>query len=160
MAFHLTKRQILPDNLVPILYAVAMGIDAGSAFVFGRMYDRKGMGAIILSSIVSAFFAPLVFLFNTPVFAVAGIVLWGIGIGAQESILKAVVAKLVPRERRGTAYGVFYTGFGAFWFLGSWAMGLLYDKSLAGLVAFSVAAQLGSLPFFFKTRRMLVREAK
>ena len=160
MAYHLTKRQILPDNLVPILYAVAMGIDAGSAFVFGRMYDRKGMGAIILSSIVSALFAPLVFLFKAPAFAVAGVVLWGIGMGAQESILKAVVAKLVPRERRGTAYGVFYMGFGAFWFLGSWAMGVLYDKSLVGLVAFSLAAQLLSLPFFFKTRKMLAQEAK
>jgi MFS family permease len=160
MAYHLIKRQILPDNLVPVLYAAAMGIDAASAFVFGRLYDRKGMGAIILSSIISAFFAPFVFLLDTPVYAVVGILLWGIGMGAQESILKAAVAKMVPRERRGTAYGIFYTGFGAFWFLGSWAMGLLYDKSLIGLVAFSLAAQLAALPFLFRTRSMLAREAK
>lgn len=160
MAFHITKRGILPDNLVPILYAAAMGIDALSALVFGRMFDRRGMGAIIVSSAISAFFAPFVFLFNAPIFALVGVMLWGIGTGAQESILKAAVAKLVPREKRGTAYGIFYTGFGAFWFLGSWAMGLLYDRSLVGLVALSVAAQLASLPFFFKTRKMLAREAR
>jgi hypothetical protein len=33
------------------------------------------------------------------------------------------------------------------WFAGSAAMGLLYDRSLIGLVVFSVAAQLISVPF-------------
>lgn len=155
MAYHFTKRQILSDNLVPILYSAAMGVNAAAALVFGRMYDKRGMGAIILASIISAFFAPLVFLFNAPVFAIAGVMLWGIGMGAQESILKAAVAGMVPRERRGTAYGIFYTGYGAFWFLGSWAMGLLYERSLVGLVAFSLAAQFAALPFFFRTRAML-----
>jgi len=95
----------------------------GSALLFGRMYDRKGVSAIIISSLISAFFAPLVFLFRAPAFAVAGIILWGIGMGAQESILKAAVTTLVPKEKRGTAFGFFNAGFGAFWFLGSWVMG-------------------------------------
>ncbi|HTX74527.1 MAG TPA: MFS transporter [Rectinemataceae bacterium] len=160
MAFHLTKRQILADNLVPICYAVAMAVDAASSFVFGRMYDRRGMDAIVLASAVSAFFAPLVFLFRAPVFAILGIVLWGVGMGAQESVLKAVVAKIVVKERRGVAYGIFYTGFGAFWFLGSWAMGLLYDRSLPALVIMSLTAQLAALPFFIRTKSLLARSAK
>lgn len=158
MAYHVAKQRILPDNLVPILYSVAMGVDALSAFVFGRMFDRRGMAAIIVASTISAFFAPLVFLFREPVFVVAGVMLWGLGMGAQESVLKSAVSTMVSKEKRGTAFGVFYSGFGAFWFLGSWAMGLLYDTSRLGLVIFSLAAQLASLPFFFGTRKMLARE--
>ncbi|HEY9595737.1 MAG TPA: MFS transporter [Spirochaetia bacterium] len=155
MAFHMTKTKLFPDNIVPVLYALAMGIDAASALFFGRMYDRVGVAAIIVSSAISAFFAPLVFLFKAPGWAVAGVLLWGIGMGAQESILKSAVTTLVPRERRGTAFGFFNAGFGAFWFLGSWLMGALYDRSLIALVVFSLVAQLASLPFFFVTRRVM-----
>jgi MFS family permease len=157
MAYHFAKQRIIPDNLVPILYSAAMGVDALSALVFGRMFDRKGMGAIIISSTISAFFAPLVFLFNAPIFAAVGVMLWGLGMGAQESILKSAVSTMVSKDRRGTAFGIFYTGFGAFWFLGSWAMGLLYENSRLTLVIFSVIAQLAALPFFFKTREMLAK---
>jgi len=47
---------------------------------------------------------------------------------------------------RSTAFGVFDTGFGMAWFLGSWPMGVLYDVSLTGLIIFSMLFQLASLP--------------
>ena len=155
MAFHMTKTKLLPDNVVPVLYSLAMGIDALSALYFGRMYDRRGITAIIISSAITLFFAPFVFLVGTPVGAIAGVMLWGIGMGAQESILKSAVTTIVPKERRGTAFGIFNAGFGAFWFVGSWIMGLLYDRSLLALVLFSMLGQLVALPFFFKTRSLL-----
>ena len=80
--------------------------------------------------------------------------LWGIGYATQDTLLKAVVAGLLPEGRRGLAFGLFYTGYGAGWLIGSIAAGLLYEQSLSALVLFVVCAQLASLPLFVMARRM------
>lgn len=79
--------------------------------------------------LISALFAPLVFLggFHS---AMAGVVLWGIGMGSQESIMRASISRMIPVERRGAGYGIFNLIYGLFWFLGSAAMGILYDLGL------------------------------
>ena len=59
---------------------------------------------------------------------------------------------MVPASRRGTAYGLFNTIYGMFWFGGSALMGLLYDVSIAYLILFGMAAQTASLPFLFMIR--------
>ena len=130
------------------------GPTAVAALILGRLFDRLGMPVIMAVSILSALLAPLVFLggFNL---ALLGMVLWGIGMGAQESIIKAALADMVPRERRATGYGIFNTGFGLLWFLGSALMGLLYDVSLGALIAFSVIIQLLALPLFSRVSREL-----
>ncbi|MDF0643976.1 MAG: hypothetical protein P0111_08085 [Nitrospira sp.] len=56
--------------------------------------------------------------------------------------MRAAIAGMVSADRRGSAYGVFNTGFGIFWFLGSATMGWLYDLSVPMLVAFSLGAQM------------------
>jgi MFS family permease len=75
--------------------------------------------------------------------------------GAQESIVKAALAEMVPRDRRATGYGIFNTGFGLFWFLGSALMGILYDVSLGALIAFSLIMQLMAIPVFLRVSREL-----
>ncbi|MEJ5199616.1 MAG: MFS transporter [Anaerolineae bacterium] len=148
IAYHFGKTSSVPATWIPLLYAVAMGVDALAALLFGRWFDRVGIRILMAVALISAFFAPLVFLGGFAL-ALVGMALWGIGMGAQESILRAAVAGMVGRDRRGSAYGIFNTGYGVFWFLGSALMGVLYDVSLPTLIAFSVVAQLASIPLFY-----------
>lgn len=152
IAFHFKNSLIVSDSLTPVFYAIAMGIDALAALVFGRLFDKIGLSIMVVVAVLSAFFAPLVFLggFYS---ALIGIALWGIGLGAQESIMRAAIAGMSPVQRRGTAYGVFNTVFGMFWFIGSLTMGILYDISLLYLVIFSMIAQLASVPLFLLIRK-------
>jgi len=69
--------------------------------------------------------------------------------GAQESILKAVVARVVSKEKRATAYGIFNSIFGLSWFIGSMVVGTLYDYSLLYLVIFSVIMEIIGIIFLF-----------
>ena len=84
-----------------------------------------------------------------------GIALWGVGMGAQESILKAAVSSMVPKASRATGYGVFECAFGGFWVLGSWLLGVLYDVSIPAMIAVSVAAQLAAIPLYIASSRRI-----
>lgn len=157
-AFHMKTRGLVSDKWIPLLYAGAMGIDALSALVSGRLYDKWGVPTLMGIVAASAWCAPLVFLSGLgPV--ILGIALWGVGMGAQESIIRAVVADIVPRSRRATGYGIFNAGFGLAWFAGSAMMGILYDRSLTALAAFSVVAQLSSLPLLYFLHKRLASKS-
>ncbi len=152
IAFRLQKDAIAPDAWVPVLYAIAMGVDALAALVFGKLFDRFGLPVLAVVVVASSAFAPLVFLGGFSL-VVVGMVCWGIGMGAQESILRAAIAELVPANRRGTAYGLFNAGYGLAWFLGSALIGVLFDVSVGALIAFSVGTQLVAVPILLLSRR-------
>jgi MFS family permease len=154
IAFHIKSHNILDDKWIPLLYACAMGIDALAALVFGRWYDKKGVLALVTAIAVSSFFALLAFSF-IPALIIAGIALWGVGMGAQESIIRAVVADIVPAHKRGTGFGLFNAGFGIAWFLGSTVMGILYDFSLPVLIVMSIVCQIVSLPLLVQVHKRL-----
>jgi MFS family permease len=146
IAYHLQKQDIASGLTIPLIYALAMGVDAVAALIFGRLFDRNGISILMLAVLISCLFAPLVFSDNTN-FTLAGMIFWGIGMGAQESILKATIAGLVPKYKRASAYGIFGAGYGLSWFLGSTLMGVLYDWSITFLIGFSVLSQLLAIPF-------------
>lgn len=153
VVMHVARTGLFTAQQLPLLYAGAMLTDAISALVFGWLFDRHGTRALILSTILSVPFAALIFLGHGPVAILLGIALWGIGMGAQESILKAAVATMVPKQSRATGYGVFECSFGVFWFLGSWALGALYDVSLPLMVIVSSFAQLAAIPLFLSYKK-------
>ena len=152
IAYHFGQTSLAPPGWIPLFYAVAMAVDGVAALILGRLFDRLGLRVIMGTAVLSALFAPLVFLGGFKL-ALLGMVLWGIGMGSLESIIKAALAEMVPRHRRATGFGLFNCGFGLFWLLGSALMGFLYDFSLGALVAFSVTAQLLAIPFFLAVSR-------
>jgi MFS family permease len=96
---------------------------------------------------VTALFSPLVF-FGGVWCALAGLLLWGVGYAVQDTLLKVLIASVLPEGRRNYAFGLFYIGYGGGWLVGSVAAGLLYDRSRLALVLFAVAVQLASIPVF------------
>ena len=144
---------LLNSETLPLLYAWAMLVDAVAALFFGVLYDRKGVQALVWSTLLSAPFPLLVFTARSLPMLVVGVSLWGVGMGAQESILKAAVTTMVPKTSRATGYGIFECSFGAFWFLGSWLLGLLYDRSLPVMIAVSAIAQLAAIPLYLLSKR-------
>lgn len=152
IAYHFEKMGRLSVEWIPALYALAMAVDAVAALLLGRWFDQKGLVIVIGAFAVSALAAPLAFLGDTA-WSVVGVTLWGIGMGAQESVLRAALVGFVRTERRATAFGLFHTVFGVFWFAGSALMGFLYDQSLIGVVIFSVVAQAAALPLFWVAAR-------
>ena len=147
IAYHFEKVSTVPKTWVPIFYSVAMGADALAALLFGRLFDRLGMLMIIIAAFLGIFFAPLVFLGGFSL-ALTGMILWGIGMGAQESIMKAFIAGIVSPGKRGTAFGIFNAFYGVFWFFGSLALGFLYDISIPLVILFSMGLQALSVPLF------------
>ena len=145
---------IINNGTIPLLYAGAMLVDAVAALVFGYMYDKKGVKVLVLSTIISAPFSAFVFLGKSVPMVIFGVVLWGIGMGAQESILKAAVTTMVPKSSRATGYGIFECSFGIFWFLGSWLLGVLYDVSVPIMVVVSVVAQIAAIPMYLKSTKL------
>lgn len=154
ITMHTVRTGLFPNETISLLYALAMIVDAFAALLFGWLYDKIGIRSLILSTLLSTSFPILIFLFDTRLAIISGIILWGIGMGAQESIMKAAVSRFVPRSARSTGFGIFETGFGIAWFAGSWLLGALYDVSIPVMVAISVGAQLLAVPFYAITTRM------
>ena len=146
LAYHLQTKTHVSQDLIPVFYAVAMGASGLGSLVLGKIYDHLGFPVLILLTAVTAWFAPLLFLTKNFWVALCGAALWGLGMGVHESLIPAAVAPMVPAERRASAYGLFTTGYGLFWFLGSVAIGFLYQYSLGAVAAFCVIVELAAIP--------------
>jgi len=152
LALHFQKNDLMQGSTIAIYYAIAMGVDAVSALVFGSLYDRIGIKALIASTALSMLFPIFAFL-DGRWGALAGVILWGIGMGAQESIMRAAIAHFARKDKRATAYGFFNMVYGIAWFAGSAAFGLVYDISIPAAVVFAVVLQASALPFFILSAR-------
>lgn len=155
VAYHVQNHALGEDAVIPLLYALAMGTDAISAMFLGKFFDRGGPKILLIAVVPAAFF-PILAFSDSMVLVAAGMALFGIGMGAQESIMRAMVADLAPVGKRASAYGYFNTIFGSFWFVGSMALGALYDLSIPTMVVVSVGLQLLFIPMFL----MFVRDGQ
>lgn len=151
IAFHLAKDHIVSNDVVPTLYAVASLAGGATALVLGKLFDRQGLSVLLWTTLVPALYAPLVFL-GGPWAALTGMVLWGVGFGAHDSLFRAAVAQRIPRERRATVMGVFNAIYGTAWFLGSVLLGVLYDVNPLYTVIAALVLQLVACPLLWSLR--------
>ena len=147
IAFHFNKTAVISQTEIPLVYAIAMAAAALTSLGLGRLFDRIGLPVAAIAFFLGAMFAPFVFMQRFSLIVI-GMLLWGIGMGAQNSILKAILTAVMPVTKRSTGFGLFYTAFGIAWFMGSAVMGFLYEKSILGLIIFSICFQLAALPVF------------
>lgn len=154
IAYHFEKKSILSPVWIPVIYSFAMGVTAISAPLLGYLFDKKGIIVLIWVSLLSTLFSPFVFLGGVYLIII-GIALWSIGIGAHESLMRAIIANMISTKKRASAYGIFNAGFGTFWFAGSVIIGFLYDFSIIAVIVFSIGTQLLAIPILMWVKRRI-----
>jgi MFS family permease len=159
LAYHFQKTSFSSPEVIPLLYAGAMGVVGLTALIFGRLFDRYGIQVIAAGIIISLFTLPLGFLGGT-VGGYLSVVCWATGLGAQDATLRSGIAQVVSMNKRGAAFGAFNAVYGVLWFLGSVAMGVLYDRSLMALVVFGMVVQILSAGIFVWIKRPLAQVAR
>ena len=154
VAFHLVQTRAIAPSTVPLVYAAAMGLDGLAALWFGRAFDRRGPAVLLVGVVAGSVFAPAVFLGTGEGWLAIGVAAWAVGMGAMDSVFKATVATLVPPDRRGAAFGLFFAVFGLAWWAGSAVLGMLYARSITTLCVVSVVAQMAAVPPLLRVARL------
>lgn len=154
LSYHFQNTGIVSPAMIPVLYSGAMAVNAITAPLFGRLFDRFGIAMLSIGTLISMLSLPLGFL-GGPTAVMAGVACWATGIGAQDAILRSGIAQVVSMNKRGSAFGAFNGVWGVMWFVGSTVMGVLYDHSITGLVVFGLGMQLAAAIAFFWLRGKL-----
>ncbi len=147
LSYHLEAATVVARWQIPVIYALAMGVDALAALGSGWLYDRVGLAGLVVLPVLAAA-VPFLSFSDQPALVWAGAAVWGAAMGVHESTMRAAVTDLVPAHRRGTGYGTFTAVYGLAWLAGGAIIGALYDTSLTDLHLFVLAAQAAALLAF------------
>ncbi|MDP3711758.1 MAG: MFS transporter [Mycobacteriales bacterium] len=150
IGFNAADQDLLPLAAVPVLYAGAMAAGAVAALATGEAYDRVGARVLLVLPLLVAAVPPLA-LGGSLGLVVPGALLWGAAVGVQDSTVKAMVADLVPRGRRATAYGLFAAVQGAGALVAGVTAGALYQRHLGALVAVTAVGQAVAFVLLVRT---------
>ncbi len=154
ISYHYKNFNIFGPSNIVLLYAFAMLTDAAFAIILGKLFDKFGIKVLLFSIIVASLSSPLAFLFKEKFIILFSMLFWGIGIGSQESIMRAYISNIIKKEERASAFGIFNSIYGFSWFLGSSFLGYLYSISIALMVFISFLFQIiGFLILFYSGRR-------
>src|SRR5262249_1327767 len=118
ISYHLSSARTFTIELIPVFFALATAMGIVASLILGRLYGRFGIMAVMIGVGLPAFFSPLVF-FGGFWPAVGGLLLWGIGYATQDTLLKVLIASVLPEGKRNFAFGLFYLGYGGGWLVGS-----------------------------------------
>ncbi|MEM1988307.1 MAG: MFS transporter [Candidatus Woesearchaeota archaeon] len=169
VGYHLKKNAIFPDNTIPLLYAVAMIIDAVFAIILGKLYDKameKSKNRAFFSLFTLPFLTILLFLLlfsNNILFIWMGIFILGLILSYHETISKAIISDITLESKRGFAFGFYNFLYGFALLLGSLLIGYIYESFYGFLILFVLITQIASLIiliFFFKELNLKYNKIK
>ena len=167
IGYHLKTQEIVSDGMVPILYAVAMAVDAFVAIFIGKGYDRlkrqlghKTSGVLILLIVpVLTAFVPLLTLSHSVGMLWVGMALMGVVLGAHETVMRSAIADITPFSKRGIGFGIFNTVYGLSLLLGSLLMGWLYDlEQQPIIVAMTIVSEGAAVALYVILYKRIQRE--
>lgn len=158
VSYHVKRFGIVDEKVIPLFYALAMGIDALVAIPLGVLYDRKGLKTLIIVPLASLPIAPLLFLAGNTVTLTIASSLLGIVLCSYDSVLKAAAADFAESaSERAILFGWLGFVWGISWAIGNVLGGAMYDY--LGPITLSIlfpAITLFSLVYLLKT--LLERE--
>jgi len=113
--------------LIPVVYSIlnvthtAMGIPAGTLAdkIGGSKTLSIGYATLALTSILA--------MKNSVTTVLAASLAYGVYLGIGETVQRAYVAKLAPKELKGTAYGIYYIVVGSLSMIANVLFGYLWD---------------------------------
>jgi MFS family permease len=164
VGYHLKAEGLMSDGNITLVYSLAMIVDAATALVIGRIYDklkvqtgRKAGGLLVLMILpVISLLLPVLTLGHSSVLIVIGMVFFGIIMGIHETVMRSAIADVTPFDKRGTGYGVFNTSYGLALMGGAGLMGLLYDNSLIGaIILFTTVSEVIAAILYFRMNSMV-----
>jgi len=165
IGYHLKANNLVTDAQIPLMYALAMAVDAVIGLIIGKWYDKlkarhNNESAGLLLLIALPLLTALIPLFSfSPALPllITGVVLWGIVMGTHETIMKAGIADITSIRKRGTGYGIFNMLYGIAIFIGSATAGFLYDYSINLLIVLMIIVEIAAVPLFFVMRKEVQR---
>ena len=119
-----------PLHIILMLIPLSM-VYAATSYPFGRLSDRIGRKRVIVAGWGVYALTYLGFALASPTWHVIYVVLlfglYGVYYGAAEGVTRAFVADIVPREKRGTAYGLYHGAIGLSLLMASVTAGVLWE---------------------------------
>jgi len=164
IGYHLKAKNLMSDESITLLYSIAMVVDAVTALLIGKAYDRlkvktenKTGGLLVLMAIpFLTLLLPFLTLSNSAVLIVIGMIVFGIVMGTHETVMRSAIADITPFYKRGTGYGIFNTSYGLALLGGAALMGLFYDMNMIKIIiAFTCVTELIAIILYFKMNNMV-----
>ncbi len=133
----------IPLTLIPLLWMALHLSKVFSSLVFGDLSDKVGRRKLIFAGWILYALVYGGFAFVSDAWQALGLFLiYGLYFGLTEGVEKALVADLVPAEKRGTAYGLYNLAFGITVFPASLWFGFLwtnYNATTAFLISSGIS---------------------
>jgi hypothetical protein len=146
------RNGVASGEAIALFDAETVAVSGAGSLVLGRLHDPVRFSVLIVVTVASAWFAPLVFFSDLA--SARRRRQRGIAMGVHESIIPAAAAPIRPFRSARFRVRVFHSGLRGLSRHGQLGDRALHDVSRPALLAFCSVTQLGAVPMFAWGSRM------